>query len=82
MRVAAAVLQFAHMTSQASHTRATQRIRVARDAIIRAAAEWQRSGTDTTALNQPLIDIQEALAELEAIEAARAKTPRSQHLPG
>ena len=30
-------------------------------------------GTETAALNQPMIDIQEALAELEALEAARPK---------
>ena len=54
---------------------ATTKLRTARRAIIKIAAEWQAAGIDTEALNLPLIHIQEALAELEAInleaEAAR-----------
>lgn len=54
------------------------RLRAARRSIITVAAEWQAEGLDTEPLNLPLIHIQEALAELEAInldaEAAR-------HLP-
>jgi hypothetical protein len=69
------------MDSHASHLRAVQKIRAARDAIVRIAAEWQRSGTETTALSQPLVDIQEALAELEALEAARPKAPPPPHAP-
>ena len=59
-------------------TVAMTKLRTARRAIIVTAAEWQAAGIDTEPLNLPLIQIQEALAELEAInfeaEAAR-------HLP-
>ena len=54
---------------------AVMRLRTARRAIITVAANWQAEGLDTEPLNLPLIEIQEALAELEAIhldaEAAR-----------
>ena len=50
--------------------RAVRKIRAARDEIIRLAAGMQASGTDTSALTPLLIDIQEALAELEALGGA------------
>ena len=54
--------------------RAIDKIRIARDTIVRVAAAWQRDGRDTTPLSQPLIDVQEALAELEsAVEGSRSR---------
>ena len=54
---------------------AIKKLRRARRAIIEVAATWQAEGVETEPLNLPLIQIQEALAELEAInfeaEAAR-----------
>ena len=47
--------------------RAIAALRSARQGIIRLAARWQASrAVDTTALNQPLFDIQDALAALES----------------
>ena len=59
------------------HRHALQKIVAARDTVIRLAAVWQASGRDTTALSQPLIDIQEALAELEAVQAEQDRNQRS-----
>ena len=40
--------------------------------MIEVAAAWQAAGVDTEALNLPLIEIQEALAQLESIDIAGA----------
>ena len=47
--------------------RAMEKLRAARRQIVLIAAEWQARGIDTEPLNLPLIHIQEALAELEAL---------------
>ena len=56
--------------------RAVEKLRHARRRIVETAADWQARGIDTEPLNAPLIEIQEALAELEAMDvpevAARA----------
>ena len=52
--------------------RALEKLRKARRRIIEVAAAWQAEGVDTEPLNLPLIEIQEALAELESIDIARA----------
>ena len=49
------------------HVRAIRKIRSARDTIIRVAAAMQAKGVDTSALTPPLVEIQEALAELEVV---------------
>src|SRR4051812_46039681 len=46
--------------------RAVRKIRAARDEIIQVAARMQSAGTDTTELTPPLVEIQEALSELES----------------
>jgi hypothetical protein len=55
--------------------RATQRLRAAVRTVADVAARWEAAGIDTEPLNLPVIQIQEALAELAAIdleaEAAR-----------
>jgi hypothetical protein len=63
------------------HVRAIRKIRSARDAIVRVAAGMQAGGVDTSGLTPPLVDIQEALAELEAVKAARAARPASKPVP-
>ena len=52
--------------------RALEKLRLARRRIIEIAAAWQAAGVDTEPLNLPLIEIQEALAELESIDIAGA----------
>ena len=52
--------------------RALEKLRLARRRIIEIAAAWQAAGIDTEPLNLPLIEIQEALAELESIDIAGA----------
>ena len=47
-----------------------RKIRAARDEIIQVAARMQSAGTDTSELTPPLVEIQEALAELESTGAA------------
>jgi hypothetical protein len=49
---------------------AVQKVRAARRKIVQVTAAWQAEGRDTGPLNLPLIEIQEALAELEAIDLA------------
>jgi hypothetical protein len=44
---------------------AVAKLQSAREAIVRIAADWQRRGWDTSPLAQPLIDLQNAIAELE-----------------
>jgi nitrogen-specific signal transduction histidine kinase len=48
--------------------RARQRLRAAVRAVVGVAARWQAEGLDTEPLNLPIIQIHEALAELEAID--------------
>ena len=60
-----------HLDSR--HRRALQKILAARDTIIRVAAAWQAAGRDTTSLSQPLVEIQEALAELEATQTEQSR---------
>ena len=56
--------------------RALEKICNARGAIIRTAAEWQASGVETSPLTTPLIEIQEAVAQLETLAASLpAPTP-------
>jgi hypothetical protein len=43
-----------------------QKLSWARAEIVRVAAVWQAEGHDTTPLTQPVVQIQEALAILEA----------------
>ena len=50
--------------------KALQKIVHARASIIRTAAEWQASGIETSPLTSPLIEIQEALAQLETLAAS------------
>ena len=62
--------------------RAVRKITAARDTIIRVAARMQAAGTDTSELTSPLVQIQEALAELALTERepagnARAKRRRA-----
>ena len=64
-------------------SRAVEMLRAARELIVRTAADWQARGIDTSALTQPLIEIQNAIAELEAAGAlppargvVASKTPR------
>ena len=52
--------------------RAIDRLRAARRRLVEVAAAWQAEGIDTEPLNAPLIDIQEALAELEMLDLERA----------
>jgi hypothetical protein len=47
-----------------------QKLSWARAEIVRVAAVWQASGHDTMPLTQPLVQIQEALAILEASDQA------------
>ena len=55
--------------------RAKEKLRSAVRTVAAVAARWQAAGIDTEPLNLPIIQIQEAVAELEAIdleaEAAR-----------
>ena len=57
------------------NARAIETLRRARRRIVEIAAAMQAGGVDTEPLNLPLIQIQEALAELEAtdLEAAAAR---------
>ena len=47
--------------------KALQKIVHARASIVRTAAAWQAEGVETTPLAEPLVDIQEALAQLETL---------------
>jgi nitrogen-specific signal transduction histidine kinase len=55
--------------------RARQKLREAIRKVAGVAAQWQEAGVDTEPLNLPIIQVQEAIAELDAIdlesEAAR-----------
>ena len=53
---------------------AAEKLRSARDEIARIAAQWQAGGHDTTPLAEPLVRIQEAIAELESRDAAEARS--------
>jgi len=64
------------MDAWSRHRRAVRRIQAARDTIIRVAAAWQAAGRDTSPLSQPLVEIQEALAELETMNRAAARLKR------
>jgi hypothetical protein len=44
-----------------------QKIVRARGAIVRVAARWQAQGIETSPLTGPLLEIQEALAQLESL---------------
>ena len=55
---------------------AIQKLRAARRRIVEIAADWQAKGFDTEPLNLPLIEIQEALAELEALDLPAAAAER------
>ena len=59
------------------HVRAIRKIRSARDTIVRVAAAMQAKGINTSGLTPPLIEIQEALAELEAVKEKRGTRPSS-----
>jgi len=48
--------------------RATQKLRAAVRTVANVAARWQAEGIDTEPLNLPIIQIHEALAELDAID--------------
>lgn len=50
--------------------KALQKIVHARDSIVRTAAAWQAEGVETMPLAEPLVDIQEALAQLETLAAS------------
>jgi hypothetical protein len=50
--------------------KAVNKIIQARGAVVRVAAEWQAQGVETSPLTGPLLEIQEALAQLEALAAA------------
>ena len=52
---------------------AIQKLSWARAEIVRLAAAWQAAGVDTAALTEPLVQIQEALAQLEAPQQPAAK---------
>ena len=43
-----------------------KKMRSARDHIVRVAALWQAEGLDTSPLAQSLLEIQDAIAEVEA----------------
>ena len=45
---------------------AAAKLRAANERITRIAAEWQARGIDTSALAQPLVDLQDGIAEVEA----------------
>jgi hypothetical protein len=50
--------------------KALQKIVHARASIVRAAAAWQAEGIETVPLSEPLVEIQEALAQLEMLSAS------------
>jgi hypothetical protein len=50
--------------------KAVGKIVQARGAIVRVAAAWQAEGIETSPLAEPLLEIQEALAQLETLAAA------------
>ena len=62
---------FGTMPAMTPAFRATETLRRARRELITVAADWQARGIDTEPLNAPLIEIQEALAELEALDVAK-----------
>ena len=49
-----------------------ERLRKAQQKIVRVAAKWQAAGHDTSPLVQPLIDIQDSIADLESLPSLRA----------
>ena len=50
----------------ADGSKALAKIRSALDHVVRIAARWQAEGLDTSPLAQSLLDIQEAISEVEA----------------
>lgn len=59
------------MPAMSPAVRAVENLRRARRRIVETAADWQARGIDTEPLNAPLIGIQEALAELEALDVPK-----------
>jgi len=58
--------------------RAMNRLRRDRRTFIQTAAQWQEAGLNTDPLNLPVIELQEAIAELEAVDLeAQAATALS-----
>ena len=53
--------------------KAVQKLGHARAAIVRIAAAWQADGVETSPLTEPLVQIQEALAHLEALSPPTAE---------
>jgi hypothetical protein len=60
---------------------AVKKLQAARDQIARIAARWQADGRDTSPLANPLVTIQEAIAELELKEAEARRTADKLLLP-
>ena len=56
-------------------SRALQKIIRARASIVKTAAEWQAGGIETAPLTEPLVEIQEALAQLETLAASLPAGP-------
>ena len=52
-----------------------EKIGSARDHIVRVAARWQAEGVDTSPLAQSLLEIQEAIAAVEAARRRRGGEP-------
>jgi hypothetical protein len=55
--------------------RVTDRLRSARGRIVMVAADWQARGIDTSPLTPALVDLQEALADVEALAQESLRTP-------
>jgi hypothetical protein len=60
--------------------RQIERLRAARSRVITAAANWQRDGTDTSALAAPLVELQEAIYLLETSVPGEADADRLRRL--
>lgn len=58
------------MSPQDRLQKALQKIGHARASIIRTAADWQATGVETSPLTTPLVEIQEAVAQLETLAAS------------
>jgi hypothetical protein len=63
-------VKFPRMNPQDRLHKAVQKIVQARGTIVRVAAGWQAGGIETSPLTEPLLEIQEALAQLETLAAA------------
>jgi hypothetical protein len=50
--------------------KALQKLVHARASIVRTAAEWQAQGVETSPLTEPMVEIQEAVAQLETLAAS------------